>query len=118
GTAPGQLHKRGRAARRAVRDVFSGSGPLPSMSKLDRIYLWILAVGLVVFLIGAFSFLRGAPQTTIKGGMFGTAGQRPSACSTGDIYIETDATSGKRLRVCTATNTWDQLAVIAANSIT
>jgi len=88
------------------------------MSKLDRIYLWILAVGLVVFLIGAFSFLRGAPQTTIKGGMFGTAGQRPSACSTGDIYIETDATSGKRLRVCTATNTWDQLAVIAANSIT
>src|SRR3989442_5206405 len=89
------------------------------MSKLDRIYLWILAVGLVVFLIGAFSFLRGAPpQTTIKGGMFGTAAQRPATCSTGDIYIETDATSGKRLRVCTATNTWDQMAVIAANSIT
>src|SRR3989442_7370355 len=89
------------------------------MSKLDRIYLWILAVGLVVFLIGAFSFLRGAPpQTTIKGGMFGTAAQRPATCSTGDIYIETDATSGKRFRVCTSTNTWDQLAVIAANSIT
>src|SRR5437867_10771081 len=50
--------------------------------------------------------------------MFGTGAQRPAACSPGHIYIETDATAGKRLRVCTATNTWDQLAVIGANTIT
>src|SRR5438552_11949849 len=81
-------------------------------SSLARLCLWPVLVG--VFMLAGFSFLPA--QTTIKGGMFGTAAQRPSACSVGDLYIETDATSGQRFRVCTATNTWNQLGVTASGT--
>src|SRR6058998_4109614 len=67
-----------------------------------------------LLLLGTSSFLNA--QTTIKGGMFGTAAQRPATCSVGDIYIETDATSGQRFRVCTATNTWNQMGVMASGT--
>jgi len=30
----------------------------------------------------------------------------PGTCSTGDIYMDTDATSGQRIYACQATNTW------------
>src|SRR5206468_940474 len=73
-----------------------------AMSKLDRIYLWILAVGLVVFLIGAFSFLRGSPQTPIKGGSYGTGAPSGSA-SLGDLYIQTDGTGNLKLWIWTGT---------------
>ena len=94
------------------------SGSLSKRVIATQVWKWTMAALLAASFMLASVAAPLCAQTTIKGGMFGTAAQRPATCSTGDIYIETDATSGKRLRVCTATNTWDQLAVIAANSIT
>lgn len=39
----------------------------------------------------------------------------PGTCAAGDLYFKTDATSGTRLRVCDAANTWHQVPSLSGS---
>lgn len=59
-----------------------------------------------------FTGLTSAGSLTLSGPHFipvnGTTAGKPATCTTGEVYVATDATAGQNWYFCTATNTWTQ----------
>ncbi len=74
----------------------------PSSANLATAVTGETGSGALVF--GTAPTLTGATVTTSLNIPNSTS--RPGTCAVGDIYMDTDATSGQRLYLCESTNTW------------
>lgn len=69
-------------------------------------YLFLIVLALLAVPPSHAATVSGGSSGSSTASRIANSTSLPATCAVGDIYMDTDATTGQRLYLCESTNTW------------